>query len=51
MKWGILLDRNKRETLHAELQDTNNQIKGLNEKHEQYFLFCNAFNDKGKIVN
>lgn len=43
------LERNKHEALHAELQDINNQIKWLSEKHEQYLLFCNAFNDKGKI--
>ncbi|MHB8062340.1 MAG: recombinase family protein [Ruminiclostridium sp.] len=48
-KDDLVHDRNKRETLHAELQDVNNQIKGMNEKHEQYLLFCNALNDKGKV--
>lgn len=47
-KEDYTLERNKRETLHAELQDINNQMKGLSEKHEQYLLFCTALNDKEK---
>ncbi|WP_020074378.1 recombinase family protein [Faecalispora sporosphaeroides] len=48
-KEDYTFERNKRETLHTELQNINNQIKWQNEKYEQYLLFCNALNDKEKI--
>ena len=48
-KDGLQQCRDEREVLQAALRDINSRIETVEQKNQQYLLFCDVLNDKERI--